>query len=110
MNTVLSYSILFAGGMAFWTLAEWFLHNFAGHKYKKNLFAKEHLRHHAVKDYFGPWYLKALAAVAVLSVMTGLLTPTVGLDVAFFFTAGFLALGFDFTAFFACAIIKSPQR
>lgn len=57
---------LFAGILS-WSLAEYALHNWVGHLAKgKNEFSREHLRHHAQKDYFAPTSKKWRLALPVL--------------------------------------------
>lgn len=69
-------------GIFSWSFAEYALHNWGGHLAKgKNPFSKEHLKHHAKKDYFSPHSKKSLMAVPVLVLMgfiTGLwLSPLI---------------------------------
>jgi sterol desaturase/sphingolipid hydroxylase (fatty acid hydroxylase superfamily) len=80
---------LFAGIMS-WSFAEYALHNWVGHLAKgKNEFSREHLRHHAQKDYFAPGLKKWLLALPVLGlaglVSFGIGGPLIGLS----YTLGF---------------------
>lgn len=53
-----------AGGVATWSFAEYALHNWYGHLGRgRNHFSREHLRHHAQKDYFAPTREKIVAAL-----------------------------------------------
>ncbi len=66
--------IIIIGGAALgafaWTFAEYALHNWYGHVAKgRNHFSREHLKHHAKKDYFAPNSQKALAALGVSAVV-----------------------------------------
>lgn len=77
--------ISFAAGALSWSGLEYALHNWVGHLGKgRNAFSREHLRHHAQKDYFAPALKKALFAAPVLSAAallgSGLLGPAPGLS------------------------------
>lgn len=53
-----------AVGALTWTFMEYCIHRWLGHRWKRNLFGKEHTRHHAQGNYFAPtWKKGALAAV-----------------------------------------------
>ena len=68
---MLFYAALFFSGMLFWTLLEYVLHRFLGHRPKgKNAFTKEHLRHHREGHYFAPAIEKAKLAVVILGGIT----------------------------------------
>lgn len=84
--TVISFLI----GVALWPMLEYLLHNVLGHKARgKNLFSREHLKHHAEKDLFAPAYKKAIAAIPVL-LATWLVSYTFfGLSIALGTTIGF---------------------
>lgn len=63
-------NLLLAGltGFVSWSFVEYALHNWGGHLAKgKNSFSREHLRHHAEKDYFSPPLKKLSFALPVLS-------------------------------------------
>lgn len=54
-------------GALTWTLLEYIIHKYAGHRGKgKNPFGKEHLKHHATTHYFAPNWKKAMAAAPVI--------------------------------------------
>ena len=95
MNTVAMIAAPLAaalvGGLG-WTLTEYLMHRFNGHGGKgKTRFSREHLRHHAEKDYFTPDRIKvvmALPAFAGLAAVSIWLTgPLMGVA----FTVGFAA-------------------
>ncbi|PIQ28827.1 hypothetical protein COW36_09760 [bacterium (Candidatus Blackallbacteria) CG17_big_fil_post_rev_8_21_14_2_50_48_46] len=55
-------------GILSWSFTEFALHYWVGHKAKgKNAFSKEHLQHHAEKDYFAPPLKKWLLALPSLA-------------------------------------------
>ncbi len=90
-------ALLFSAGAVTWTLMEYTLHRFAGHENAIGLdlgekFHKEHIRHHAEKDYFAPTEEKAkamLSTVAGVGVLSSLLMgPRRGLT----YTAGLGAM------------------
>lgn len=68
---------LLAGALT-WTFLEYWIHRYAGHTHRRNLFAKEHLRHHAQGDYFAPAWKKALLAVIVVGGLGSLGSVVVG--------------------------------
>ena len=90
------HSALVHGGAALlgaftWTLLEYVIHRWLGHdrRFRNNPFAKEHIRHHAVGDYFAPSW-KKLGAALLIGALVGpvavLLAGTAGLS----FTLGLL--------------------
>ena len=83
------YAVL--GALA-WTLTEYVLHRFHGHEAKgKNEFSREHLKHHAVKDYFGPTRRKLQVSIPIHVGMLGVLWLLGGPAFALAFTGGFAA-------------------
>ena len=60
-------------GALTWSLLEYCIHRWAGHdrRYRGNVFAKEHTRHHSQGDYFAPAWKKLAAFVLAL----GLVAP-----------------------------------
>ncbi|HEY9841016.1 MAG TPA: sterol desaturase family protein [Candidatus Obscuribacterales bacterium] len=71
MNNLTILTSLLAGVLS-WSFAEYALHAWVGHRARgRNVFSREHLRHHSQKGFFSPTSKKALAAVPVLSTMTG---------------------------------------
>jgi len=58
----------FGVGVTLWPCLEYGLHRGLGHVARgRNAFSREHLKHHAVKDFFAPAYKKALVAVPVFA-------------------------------------------
>lgn len=63
-----------------WTLAEYLLHRFAGHRRRSQwLFTREHLRHHRELDWFSPLWRKIALAAGILLVAGGGLLWAAGL-------------------------------
>ena len=80
-------------GAVLWTFMEYNIHRFMAHEFNwPNPFRSEHLRHHFVKDYFAPAYKKALAAIVVISIMTGLTSLFLDFTTAFVFSGSFTAM------------------
>lgn len=82
-----------ASGAATWSLLEYLIHNGLGHKFAKNrnVFAREHVRHHATTSYFAPNWKKAGAAAIAGTLMAPVACAIVGPRRGLSFTAGFLA-------------------
>lgn len=81
--------VFLLGGMS-WSFAEYGLHNWVGHLGKgKNHFSKEHLTHHARKDYFAPAWKKALMATPILSGLAAGISLVTSVPTALAFTGGF---------------------
>ena len=87
----MTYLLLFFVGAFGWTLAEYLTHRFSGHgKNARSNFAKEHLQHHALVDYFAPPVKKAAMAVPSLAVLATVSCVGLGTSSGAVFTAGFL--------------------
>lgn len=89
---ILSLLLSFIVGAVAWTFSEYAMHRFNGHGLKgRTAFSREHLRHHAERNYFTRHRTKVLMAtppVLVLLTITGwLVGPALGAS----FTFGFLA-------------------
>lgn len=85
--------LAFALGAVGWTLVEYGLHRFVFHGASaKRIGAVEHRRHHAEVDYFAPWWQKALAALAALTVLLPLAIGVVGGALGVAFSVGFIAM------------------
>ena len=85
-------------GAAGWTLLEYVLHRFVFHGDRGDaLGAREHRQHHAEIDYFAPWWMKGLAAVAAAAIVLPLAAGVAGRAPAVAFTTGFIAtyLGYE---------------
>jgi len=65
-----------AAGVLTWSLMEYVIHRFLGHRYKRNPFGVEHVRHHIEGNYFAPTWKKMIAAAVFVAVTIG---PAVGL-------------------------------
>lgn len=93
LTALAALAALLVGALA-WTFAEYALHNWRGHRGKgKNLFSREHLRHHAETHYFSPMRIKLAVTVPVLA-----LAVPVALIVAGYVLGGSFALGFTASA------------
>ncbi len=83
----------FLVGAAGWTLVEYILHRFVFHGASaQRLGAKEHRRHHALVNYFAPWWQKALAAIAATAIMLPLLSLIAGVQLGGACTLGFISM------------------
>ena len=68
---IVQYLLFAFFGIVTWTLLEYLIHRFLGHKRRKTgLIRQEHLKHHAEAHYFAPLYKKAILAFLVLSAST----------------------------------------
>ncbi len=80
----------FCAGVALWPCLEYALHEGLGHRGRgRNAFSREHLEHHAVRDYFAPAWKKALAAAPVLLGVWAASGLLLGWDNAAALTLGF---------------------
>jgi sterol desaturase/sphingolipid hydroxylase (fatty acid hydroxylase superfamily) len=78
------------GGLG-WTLAEYLLHRFLMHAMRgRGLASREHLTHHARRDYFASSAQKALFSVVVTAVMVPVATFLIGLPHAIALQGGFV--------------------
>jgi sterol desaturase/sphingolipid hydroxylase (fatty acid hydroxylase superfamily) len=71
-------------GALAWTLLEYMMHRWLGHKFKRNPFGVEHVRHHVEGNYFAPSWKKVIFA----AVIAALLALTAGIA----FTAGLIGM------------------
>lgn len=76
-------------GALLWTFLEYVFHRWLGHRWKKNIFGKEHTRHHSQGDYFAPAWKKAGAALIFVGVLSGPAVWLAGLVHGSAFTFGF---------------------
>ncbi len=90
---MLTLLFLYLVGLALWSLFEYVIHRFLGHR-KKGMdpIAREHRAHHATVDYFAPFARKVLLALPVLVFLALLGAVFVGLRFSALITAG-LATG-----------------
>jgi sterol desaturase/sphingolipid hydroxylase (fatty acid hydroxylase superfamily) len=60
-------------GALTWSFMEYVIHRWLGHdtRTRPNPFATEHVRHHGEGNYFAPGWKKALAALAVVGLLSG---------------------------------------
>ncbi|GAB5451252.1 MAG: hypothetical protein Hals2KO_15800 [Halioglobus sp.] len=80
-------------GAVGWTLLEYLLHRFIFHSRSiKALGAREHRKHHALVDYFAPWWQKMLAAVVVTAILLPLLIQLSGTQHGIAGTLGFIVM------------------
>ena len=54
-----------------WSLSEYCIHRWAGHRFTKNVFGREHQAHHGKGDYFAPAWKKAGAAAGGAALLIG---------------------------------------
>lgn len=88
MTHVLAFVI---GGLG-WTLAEYLLHRFLMHSMRgRGLPSREHLTHHARRDYFAGAPQKALFSVVVTAIMLPVAALVLGLPHALTLQGGFIA-------------------
>jgi len=58
-------------GVFTWSLLEYLIHRWLGHRFKRNPFGVEHVRHHIEGNYFAPSFKKLIAAVVFAAVVIG---------------------------------------
>jgi sterol desaturase/sphingolipid hydroxylase (fatty acid hydroxylase superfamily) len=60
-------------GALTWSFLEYCIHRWLGHdrRFRPNLFAKEHVRHHVEGDYFAPAKKKVIAALVMVAMLVG---------------------------------------
>lgn len=87
----LNAAAYFFAGVALWPALEYALHSGLGHRFLRGrtAFSREHLRHHAEKDFFAPTWKKIAAAVPVFALLLGLFTLLSSLQNAAALTLGF---------------------
>lgn len=96
---ILNISLAIAAGIMTWSFSEYALHNWYGHVPKgKNKFSKEHLTHHAKKDYFASPAEKAKMAVPILGFSAAATIPFFGVAVgiSYSLTFGMTYLAYEF--------------
>ncbi len=75
-----------------WSFSEYAMHHWNGHLMRgRTTFSREHLRHHAEKDYFTPNRQKVTMAIAPVLVIALVGTLLFGVGQAMAFTLGFTA-------------------
>ena len=58
-------------GVFTWSLLEYLIHRWLGHRFKRNPFGVEHVRHHIEGNYFAPSWKKLIAASIFAAVVIG---------------------------------------
>ncbi len=82
-----------AAGALTWTLLEYLIHDFLGHRGGvNNPFGAEHVKHHATTHYFAPAWKKALAAGPVVLGAWGLLALGLGAGAGSAYAGGLAAM------------------
>lgn len=98
MSTSLTLFVALLAGTVSWSLAEWGFHNFVGHKLRgRTSGSREHLRHHAEREYFAPASWKAKQAVLFAALTAPIAALLVGPVAGVAWTTGFYAayLGYE---------------
>ncbi len=77
-------------GMLTWSLLEYCIHRWLGHdsRFRPNLFAKEHVRHHIEGNYFAPGWKKGIAALVMLGTAAVPAVWIAGMAIGLAFSAG----------------------
>lgn len=97
---MISTMLLFMIGIILWPILEYSLHRFSGHKFRfPKAFYVEHQTHHVEKDYFAPSWKKIAAAIAFLTILTGINRLWLDWTQALIFSSGFISmyLFYEFT-------------
>lgn len=83
--------VFFILGVCLWPALEYGLHSGLGHLFLrgKTAFSREHLRHHAEKDFFAPTSKKVATAIPVFILLLILFTFISNFEHAFALTLGF---------------------
>ncbi len=80
-------------GATAWTFIEYALHNWYGHKSRgRNDFSREHLKHHAVFEYFTATAKKLATAVPVITLFGAAIVLLLGVVDGLAFTFGFAVM------------------
>ncbi len=84
---------LFLAGAVLWTFAEYVLHRFLMHGMRgRGLPSREHLMHHARRDYYASAGQKALFSCVVTALMVPALVVAAGVPAAVTFQSGFIGM------------------
>ncbi len=106
MSTVLFFLV----GIALWPALEYGLHSGLGHLFLrgKTGFSRQHLRHHAEKDWFAPTHQKIAAAIPVTLAIFGLLWLMTSTANAAAFSIGFVVMYTFYEVTHRNAHVKGP--
>ena len=85
-------SIALALGAVGWTLTEYCVHRWSGHRFTNNFFGKEHVAHHSRGNYFAASWKKAVSAAAVVVLLIGPAVWVAGPWVGSAFVVGFVGM------------------
>jgi sterol desaturase/sphingolipid hydroxylase (fatty acid hydroxylase superfamily) len=77
-------------GASGWSLTEYIVHRWLGHKFTKNFFGREHVAHHGKGNYFAPSWKKGGAALATAALLIGPAVLVAGPAIGSAFVAGFV--------------------
>lgn len=82
----------FLMGAFTWSFLEYVIHRWLGHdrRFKKGIFAKEHIRHHIEGDYFAPSWKKALFGLSIAAVAAPIAALLLGPGPGLGYVAGLL--------------------
>lgn len=69
MSTPAAAALAALAGVLSWSFLEYVIHRWLGHRFKKNPFGAEHVRHHIEGNYFAPTWKKAIVTVLATAVV-----------------------------------------
>ncbi len=93
MSLLISLTLPLLAGVAMWSFTEYAMHNWYGHVAKgRNHFSRQHLLHHARKDFFAPPIEKALAALGASAIVFPLAILASGVLSGVLFGLGFVGM------------------
>ena len=102
--------LFFALGICLWPALEYGLHSGLGHLFLrgKTAFSREHLRHHAEKDWFSPTWKKVAAAIPVFVILLILFSLITQFKNALALTTGFALMYFVYELIHRTAHTRGP--
>jgi sterol desaturase/sphingolipid hydroxylase (fatty acid hydroxylase superfamily) len=108
---MIGYTLLaFVLGAIGWSFSEYALHNWWGHIAKgRNEFSREHLQHHAEKDYFTATPKKLMTAIPSVSAVGAISCLVAGLSYGLAFTLGFVITYVSYEVFHYQMHVSSPK-
>ena len=82
----------FALGVLTWTFLEYVMHRWLGHdrRFRKGMFAAEHIRHHIEGDYFAPTWKKVVFAATGTALLAPLAVLALGAAHGLAYVAGLM--------------------